>query len=182
MKTFIEIGSCDFQTLNYLSDFGWKGVIVEPVKKYLDNIEQKPNVFYVNAAVDTDRGSRELWLCSEELVDSDKDYAGMSSFYKNVQSEKAGSHDRSIIVPTLTYSDLISMCNITQVDYLKIDTEGHDYEILKMVDLRGPLRPKYIKIEHKHSSFDAIVGHLSTNGYHCEVWPWDIIAIDVLQN
>ena len=118
--------------------------------------------------------------CSEELVDSDKDYAGMSSFYKNVQSEKAGSHDRSITVPTLTYSDLISMCNITQVDYLKIDTEGHDYEILKMVDLRGPLRPKYIKIEHKHSSFDAIVGHLSTHGYHCEVWPWDIIAIDVL--
>ena len=40
------------------------------------------------------------------------------------------------------------MCNISQVDYLKIDTEGHDWEILKQVHMIGPLRPSVIKVEH----------------------------------
>jgi hypothetical protein len=40
MKTFLEIGTCDFDTLNFLSDAGWRGVMVEPVKKYLNNVPQ----------------------------------------------------------------------------------------------------------------------------------------------
>ena len=189
MKTFIEIGSSYWDTLNYLSDYGWRGVIVEPIKNYIDKIEQKQNIFYLNFAIDTQRGHRDIWLVTNELIDSgDLDYTGMSSFYKDVHvgtpignEFKSHIHDRSLKINTLVYQDIIDMCNISQVDYLKIDTEGHDWEILKQVHMIGPLRPSVIKVEHKHSQkHDLMKQYLSSNGYQCESFNWDIMAIDVL--
>jgi FkbM family methyltransferase len=188
MKTFIEIGSSHFDTLNHLSDFGWRGVIVEPIKKYIDQLEQKENVYYLNFAIDTYQGHREIWLAADELIHNDNDYSGMSSFYKdyqiqphiNYENSEVYIHDKSIIINTITYQDIINICNVVQVDYLRIDTEGHGWEILKQVHMNGSLRPKIIKVEHKHSKTkDLMKEYLSSNGYHCEIFPMDIIAIDI---
>ena len=76
MKTFLEVGTCDFNTLNYLSDLGWRGVMVEPVKKYLNNIEQKPNIHYLNYAVDWECGQRLMYLANDAIVEQDRDFSG----------------------------------------------------------------------------------------------------------
>ena len=92
MKTFVEIGSCDFGTLNHLYYDGWRGVIVEPVKRYLDRLEQHPSIDYVNAAIDTKNGHRDLWICPDEYHEISNDYKGMSSFYRDsmqITSENA---------------------------------------------------------------------------------------------
>ena len=172
MKTFIEIGACDFGTLNGLADQGgWQGVIVEPVKKYLDRLERHQNVTYLNAAIDQAEGERELWLCSDDLCERDRDYSGMSSFHK------WPAHTQSIIVKTLTYSQLLKQCGFTRVDYLKIDTEGHDYEILKTVDFSAQVRPQLIKVEHKHCKLNNILKLLEENDYLCDVTEQDVWAI-----
>ena len=38
-KIFVEIGVCDFDTLEPLIDNGWKGYFVEPVKEYADKLK-----------------------------------------------------------------------------------------------------------------------------------------------
>jgi FkbM family methyltransferase len=172
MKTFVEIGACDFGTLNALGgDGGWQGVIVEPVKKYLDRLDRRENVTYLNAAIDTEAGERELWLCSEKLCENDRDFSGMSSFHK------WPAHSESITVPTLTYGDLLKRCGFDRVDFLKIDTEGHDLTILETVDFSGTLKPQLIKVEHKHCSLDKILNVLQKNGYLCDVTEQDVWAI-----
>lgn len=160
MKTFLEIGTCDFDTLNFLSDNGWKGVMVEPVKKYLNNIPQKPNIHYLNYAVDWQCGTRSMYLANESLVKSDYDFAGMSSFYKNNESLT-----EELIVNTITFDRIFELCNIESIDILKIDAEGYDLEILKMFPF-DKIKPKFIQVEHQHIDFIQMQKLLSEQMYY----------------
>lgn len=171
MKTFIEVGSCDFNTLNYLSDYGWRGVIVEPIKKYLNNIEQKPNIHYLNYAVDKTSGVREMKVASDEQVERDRDYAGMSSFI----SENELLEDTKL-VNTITFEKIFNLCDITQIDILKIDAEGYDLELIKAFPFHL-IKPKYIRVEVEHIDILEMGGILSSHGYHCDYDTTDIFAI-----
>lgn len=165
MKTFLEVGSCYFDTLNYLSDYGWRGVIVEPIKKHLNKLEQKPNVHYINAGVDVVNGTREIKMASDEWVERDSDFAGMSSFV----SENPTLTER-LLVNTITFEDIFNLTGITQIDYLKIDAEGYDGYLL----LNYPyhiIKPKFIQFESKHKNVGSnteALDMLKSIGYHCE--------------
>tara|TARA_R100000278_G_scaffold94497_1_gene72152 strand:- start:11 stop:604 length:594 start_codon:yes stop_codon:yes gene_type:complete len=187
MKTFIEIGSCDFNTLNHLYYDGWRGIIVEPVKEYLDNLERHPSIEYVNMAIDTQNGTRDLWMCPKEYQKVSRDYRGMSSFYRDIHhgsvvgeqvlNDKGKPvHTDKIEIQTITWNTLVETFNIKEVDYLKIDTEGHDWEILKSIDL-NKIKPKIIKVEHKHSGKKKeIMTYLFENGYHVEAFYYDVMG------
>ena len=62
--------------------------------------------------------------------------------------------------------------DIGSIDYLCIDTEGHDYEILSDLDLQL-LKPKNIVFENKHmdgifmknSKYASLMAHFRNNGY-----------------
>lgn len=178
MKTFIEIGSCDFNTLNYLGDLNWKGVIIEPIKKYLDNLPQKPNIHYLNYAIDYTKGQRIMFVAEDEIVNEDRDFAGMSSFY-----QYNDSLTKEVLVNTISILDVIKMCDITDIDFLKIDTELHDYEILKMFPF-DLISPKIIKVEtrdgltHLNTKI-GIHNLLISNGYHIETDTDDTFAIKI---
>jgi len=172
MKTFLEIGTCDFDTLNYLSDRGWRGIIVEPIKKYLDNIKRKERIHYYNAAVDWVDGTRKMYIAPDHIVNEDYDFAGMSSFYNisNVLTEE-------VIVPTITIKKILYDTNIVELDFLKIDTEGHDFEILQMV-FNEKVFPKYLQAEIKHlTNVDELKKLLTTNGYHYTISGDNVFAI-----
>ena len=172
MKTFLEIGTCDFDTLNHLSDDGWRGVIIEPIKKYLNNIPQRPNIHYLNYAVDWECGTRTMYVADDFIVNEDHDFAGMSSFYPY-----SSVLTQEVVVNTITFDKIYNMCNITEIDLLKIDAEGHDYEILQML-FRNPIKPKYIQAEIKHlNSTTGIVDLLDLHGYHSTISGDNIFAV-----
>ena len=170
MRTFLEVGTCDFGTLNHLSDSGWRGVIVEPVKKYLNNIEQKPNIQYLNYAVDVENGTRIINMAPEELVEQDRDFSGMSSFVnRNYRlSEK-------LLVNTITFDRLIEFCDITELDILKIDTEGYDLILLQNFPF-DKIKPKFIQVECEHIDTDSMVELLESNGYYVQPTFRDVFA------
>ncbi len=82
MKTFVEIGTSNFDTLRHLCDKGWKGVMVEPIKITLDQIPDHENLIKVEGAIDKEMGIRTLTKLKDEYFfkdDIDKDYLGMAS-------------------------------------------------------------------------------------------------------
>ena len=170
MRTFLEVGTCDFRTLNELSDNGWRGVIVEPVKKYLNNIEQKPNIQYLNYAVDLENGTRVIKMMPDELIEQDHDFAGMSSFVN--QNHRL---TEELLVNTITFDRLIEFCDITELDILKIDTEGYDFTLLNSFPF-DKIIPKYIQIECIEETFESFSNFLVERGYYIQRTSEDIIA------
>lgn len=67
------------------------------------------------------------------------------------------------------------------IDLLQIDTEGYDFEILKMFNFLE-IKPKIIRYEHVNLSradIQAAISNLRSFGYHCFSRGSDSFAIDV---
>mgnify|MGYP003646475604 CR=1 FL=1 len=161
MKYFIEIGSNSFDTLIPLAEHGWTGVIVEPLSQYLEELPVLENVAYVNAAISTHDGSGVMKVYNEDLCEKDSDLV----------------HDEE--VECMTYQTLLDThcSDFPQIDFLKIDAEGHDLKILETIDFNGPLRPKVIKVEHAHCNDIKMSALLEEAGYFNMVDNADIYAI-----
>ena len=57
-------------------------------------------------------------------------------------------HERHSYIVTMTLDDLLQKHNVHSIDFLKIDTEGTEYEILDSYSWK--VKPKKIKFEYEH--------------------------------
>ena len=180
MKTFVEIGTCDFDTLRPLCDKGWKGVMVEAWCPYLENIPDHENLIKVCCAMGDENGTTEFWKVKDEVLrHSARDYRGMGSINPNsvlVTNEYYKDKVEWYEVDVVTFDTLMSKIGLTEIDYLKLDTEGFDFKILKTIDFEK-YNIKVIKCETKFVIKEELFSFLDEKGYHIEAFPNDIIAI-----
>lgn len=166
---FIQIGSNDGQQddplYNFISNSHcWKGVLVEPVcflyERLKSNYRNRPDLNFEKALISNTRKKKAFYYLDESAK---KNYTGLPHWFNQL-----GSFDRSHIIRhlgkriepfiraefinSITFNDLLRKYNIKKLDMLHIDTEGHDYQILKQLNLKY-LRPLMILVEYKHLSF-----------------------------
>ncbi|MCC6487130.1 MAG: FkbM family methyltransferase [Candidatus Hydrogenedentes bacterium] len=83
-----------------------------------------------------------------------------------------------ITVPTITIMGLLQKYSVERLDLLQLDTEGYDFELLKMLDFKA-VKPAIIHFEHVHLSsvdWSAACNLLASNEYRlAQVGP-DTIA------
>jgi FkbM family methyltransferase len=181
MKTFLEIGSCDFNTLRDLCDSGWNGIIVDPHKPFLDNIKDHENLIKINKAVGLYNGKTTYKKISDEYVEKtgDNDYRGMGTITELTPihtHKKFEGHIETYSVELITIMDLLNSLKINKIDYLKIDAEGMDFDILKSIDYNS-IEINLIKMEHKFTDENMVIKFLTNRGFHCELFNYDLIAI-----
>ena len=70
----------------------------------------------------------------------------MGSFFNEKEIEK---YIETIYVKALSFESFIKTYNIKHIDLLQIDTEGYDYEIIKMIDFKQ-FAPAILNYEHKN--------------------------------
>lgn len=145
---FVSIGANDgifvdevFQS--NLLDTSWRSFFVEPVKETFDKLINNYNRYYpnnsfvfINNAINTYNGDG--FLVTNEIDDS----RGMCSFFRQESSATT-----KIPVSCITFTELLNRYNISNIDFLKIDTEGMDYEIVAQC-VHGNIFPKIILLEH----------------------------------
>ena len=137
--TYIDIGTCDFETsaeLMVSTDFG---LFVEPLFKYLKKIPEEDNIIKAPFAISNFKGYSELFYFSEENIN----YYNLPNWVRGCNSigkpHKLLSIEfpfivpNKLFVPTITFSDLIELYSITEAQNIKIDTEGHDHIILNQI-------------------------------------------------
>ena len=175
---FIQIGANDGirndPLLSLRNKYSWKGILIEPQKsafrKLQHNFEGNRNLVLVNAAISNKSGVQQLY----RLSFSEEEWATARSSFKREtlkRSIDAGIVDKLAIahgievpsskesyitsepVQSLTFDDLVKTYNVDHVDFLLIDTEGFDYEILKLIDLRR-YKPLIVFYEYKHLSLE----------------------------
>jgi FkbM family methyltransferase len=164
---FIQIGANDGSLedplVSYIEDFGWAGVMYEPLPQFCDSLRRKyagnAAVRVVNAAVCEQSGNREIYFISSDVNGMPQYATGLGTFdYERIGSaaRKLGIAEQDIArrqVTTVNWSAVLTEYGYPECDVLAIDAEGYDYEILKMIDF-DRFRPKVIHFEHSHLTLD----------------------------
>lgn len=177
MKTFIELGACDFETLTPLLMAGWRGYFIEPVPRYMNSlradIQQQrlnDNAIFEQSAITSYNGEIEIVT----VIDPDEQWKhGISHVKangkKNYSSDliNFNNFEKDVLtVNAMTLNSFLLKHSIEEVELLKIDVEGHELVILENYDWR--IKPKYLKIEHKFVNDLKLINLLNEHGYF--VW------------
>ena len=153
--------------------------MVEPVPYVFDRLQARygndPLLVLENAAIADEDGARDLY----HLAVADPG-APVPDWY-----DKLGSFERDVIlkhrpaipdfdrllrvasVPCTTFESLCRKHGVTSLDIIQIDTEGYDFEIIKLIDL-DRLRPRLVMYEHlhfDHATREECSRHLARHGY-----------------
>jgi len=166
---FVEIGGGDpiIASNTYLlqENFGWSGIIVEPnpelVKKTID-IRCKDGKVSVYPFALSNRNGVENFLPSgmlgtfERFIDGD---------FHSKQRNKLKKSQGLISVETKTPQTFIEECRIKQIDFLSLDTEGSEWEIISNWPFEL-IRPTAICIEvNNRTSASDILQFLESKNY-----------------
>jgi FkbM family methyltransferase len=147
---FIEIGANDGIKLSntYLleKEYNWKGICVEPI----------PNIFELLCKNRTKSFCCNKAIYNKNNIEVDFDIANDCELLSGISDkidchkEKVDNNKTKIKVKTITFNTLLETYNAPlYIDYLSLDTEGTELDILNSVDLN-----KYIfgliDIEHNY--------------------------------
>lgn len=197
---FVEIGSNDGAQHDHLRPFilgrPWSGVMVEPVPYVFDRLRENygrlDRVALENVAVAERDGARPFY----HLVDaSPEERRALPSWYDGIGSFSRAAvlgharhipdiEDRLVCtpVPTLTFESLCEKHGLDRVDLLLVDTEGHDWEIVRRIDF-SVRRPRVLVYEHFHLSPGDrrdCLAHLRGLGYETLEEGFDTFCLDPL--
>lgn len=140
---FIEIGTSDFDTLIQECHENTKGICIEPIKSYLDNLPNKPNVIKLNIGISNKDGDIDIYYVTPENIKKYnfpywiKGCNSVNNYHPSVKemclNKKLSLKDVCEIekINVLDIKTFLKDYNIKKLKYLKIDTEGHDTIILK---------------------------------------------------
>jgi FkbM family methyltransferase len=191
----IQVGANDGMTHDPVhrpaKRYDWKGILLEPqpavFQRYLKRTYAKyPALRLVNAAIGEQDGEAELFTIS---FSSDRWATGLARFNKALLVEliRSGKLHKRLrrygIVPPATldewivsqkiavrsFDSVLKEFDVKEVDFLVVDTEGFDAEVIRMFDVERYL-PKLIVFEDMHipeQEYAQCVGRLHQNGYQC---------------
>ena len=165
--TFVKVGAHDGATGDPLHEItsrcpDWRGLLIEPVphlfQRLARNYGNQQRFALANVAVDRRRGRRPFYYVSEEAphaIDLNELHDQLGSFNKQHLLRHLGEKIRPYIVEQqvscLRLSDVLLEHNIDSYDIIQIDTEGHDYNVLRQIDFLRH-RPACVLFEHMHLS------------------------------
>ena len=184
MKTFIEIGCADFDTLIPMAaKGGWTGLCVEPIPHHADTLRKRTTdlpVGVVESAVSSFDGHLRMAVGGGEdwargashVIGPGHSGAKLLELEENL---RLGLKVDEIEVDCMKLDTLLDEFGIDAIDFMKVDVEGHELEVLNNYSWR--VKPKTLKIEHKHLSGDTLDKMLTRHGYTIFVETDDIYAI-----
>lgn len=164
---FVDVGARDGKIISntYLleTEYRWTGLLIEPHPELFAKTEQR-NCIRVNAAISD---SPEPSLQFVRLLEEPFGNSGLLSTYPHPQHLTDKRHD-IIDVQVLPLREVLQQNAICDVDYLDLDVEGHELNVLKSIDFAAT-QIRYLAVECppslEHPTTQAIVSFLEPLGY-----------------
>lgn len=174
---------------SFISQEYMKLILVEPVKELFDELKYNYSntypgytIEYVNKAISNSNGTTTIYYpTNTNKVSWIKQCSSLSK--EHILEHGYTDNINEYKVDKITLNKLVKHYNIKNLDFLVVDTEGHDYEILMNYDFEL-LKPKYIQFEYIHMdgvktwkrNFTNICKYLEENGYkHIEMSQMDCL-------
>ena len=131
-------------------------VLIEPIKEEAEKLKKK-NTYVIENALWSSQIKKKIYILGNRLGSSSM-YEPNPDFFDLHKIKKKDYQNynvtKEVEVHCETLNDSLSKLKIDKLDYLKIDTQGAELEILKGI---GDYRPLLIKIEsHIHSMYNNV--------------------------
>lgn len=194
-------GKSNDPVYEYFSGYGWKGILVEPqVDVFNEGLkktyEGNKNVILENVALSNTKGylpfyrvaiSKARWATGLSGFDKKSLEGHIENGYIIRKATEEGlaipSDPKQLIeevsVPTSSMDSLLDKHQVKDYQVLCIDTEGYDFEILKLVDFKK-YQPEVILFESKNlndADFTQAKTLLTNQGYELFWQRGDTLAI-----
>ena len=159
---FIEFGACDgmFVSNTFIleKNFGWDGILSEPARKWHGELKSNRNCILEHRAV---------WKQSDlNLPFFEMEAPGLSRIATEISGPVSSRLRKKYSVPSISLKDLLVFHSSPKmIDYLSIDTEGSEFEILSEFDFKS-YKFNFISIEHNYEPYRNLIYELMIkNGY-----------------
>lgn len=134
---FLDIGANDGITLSNtyaLQLAEWKGVLIEPSEEAFNRIKVRYGVQKFNVAISTTDGHCTFHEMGNHL--NAGDVSLLSTIKKTELKRWPGVEFKERMTEVWTYKTMLKHSPLKFFDFISIDAEGVDYEILEQIDLR----------------------------------------------
>lgn len=145
---YVEIGAYDGIALSNTYAFeklGWKGICAEPLQSRFQQLIINRKAHCCDLAVYHTTGL-------QVSFDIEGDAGMLSGINTHIDAHKAtvDKNKKTVTVNTISLNDLLEKYNAPNfIEYLSLDTEGSEYEILRTLDF-NKWKFGLIDIEHNH--------------------------------
>lgn len=193
LVNFLQIGSNNGVDNDPIHRFimagGWRGVLVEPIPHIYEQLKSNyagvADLTFKNVAI-SDKPGRQIIYRLQQTSNFELPvwYQQLASFRKDVILKHRNEIPQieSLIVEESveckTIMNLINETGLNKIDLIHIDTEGFDFEVIKLIPF-SEITPSIIIYEHKHLTQNdkaASIDLLKKFNYHITETNEDIIA------
>ncbi len=139
---YVDVGAHDGisinNTLYFEKNNNWTGINIEPIKKVFEKLViNRPTNINLNCAVCNNDGETDF-LCNigyTEMISGIKDNFDKRHFDRlQSENQEMGSTTEVIKVKTKKLETILDENNIKHINYLSIDVEGAEFEVIKSIN------------------------------------------------
>jgi FkbM family methyltransferase len=165
--TFMEFGAADGVNLSNSfmleTHFGWNGILAEPAKDWHAKIRKARSAILETRCVWSKTGER--------LQFRETPYGELSTIeqFANKDIHRGARVEGKVYeVETISLNDMLKLHNCPRdIDYMSVDTEGSELEILKAFDF-SKHNIKIMTVEHNYTEDRAKLRKLlEAQGFYC---------------
>ncbi|MRD46832.1 FkbM family methyltransferase [Caenimonas koreensis DSM 17982] len=162
---FVEFGATDGVSINNTvlleRQYGWRGILAEPARSWREALKQNRT-----CTISTDC----VWHTSGAVLafneTADKEYSTLAELSTSDYHHRSRAGGERYEVKTVSLVDLLDQSNAPKtIDYLSVDTEGSELDILRAFDF-DKYDIRLITVEHNFTpNRELIHDLLSRHGY-----------------
>lgn len=169
---FVDIGAHDgvrfSNTYFFEKSLGWTGLCIEPIPQVFTELKKNRSCHLVRGGIGAIEGTREFLRAygplRVEMLSGFLDmYDARHLARVHKEIEKYGGGYEIIPVQVYHLNRLLEECGFSTIDFLSLDTEGGELEILKSIDFDRFLI-RAMTVENNYQEPD-IENFLTENGY-----------------
>lgn len=153
--------------------YGWRGILAEPNPYWHSDIEANRPGPIDKRCVSARSGEMVNFLATDA---SDPELSAIADFAGGDHFASVRASGQKLQIETVSLNDLLDQHGAPQdIDYISIDTEGSEYDILSHFDF-SRRQIKLISVEQNKQTEQSIASLLSAKGYErvfAEYSQWD---------
>jgi len=120
-----------FSNTRYFEEIGWNGYVFEPLPKMKPLWDEHRKAKLFPYALSDKEGEVVF-----SVVSDNETFGDMFSYVKDTKESGYKYESEDIVVKTKVLKDILIKNNITHINYMSIDVEGHELNVLHGIDFK----------------------------------------------